>query len=156
MLAITDVSNCQQKFCFLYYLFASSKGVKVSPILCYNTSVFRPKRFIDFADWEIETRIRFDTSVKRLLVRVLGGRRIASVKFSTRKREFAIRKEKRDGKRRRQATQTWSVSVFENNKQRLKITWLSLQTKFVFTSCYLSFFTLIEIDATLNRTLLTI
>ena len=39
MLAITDVSNCQQKFCFLYYLFASSKVVKVFPILCYNTMV---------------------------------------------------------------------------------------------------------------------
>ena len=36
MLAITDVSNCQQKFCFLYYLFASSKVVKVFPILRYN------------------------------------------------------------------------------------------------------------------------
>ena len=37
MLAITDASNCQQKFWFLNYLFASSKVVKVFPILCYNS-----------------------------------------------------------------------------------------------------------------------
>ena len=36
MLAITSVSNCQQKICFLYYLFTSSKVVNVCPILCYN------------------------------------------------------------------------------------------------------------------------
>ena len=35
-MAITDVSNCQQRFCFLYYLFASSKAVKVFQILCYT------------------------------------------------------------------------------------------------------------------------
>ena len=39
MLAITYVSNCQQNFYFLYYLFASSKVVKVFPILCYNNSL---------------------------------------------------------------------------------------------------------------------
>ena len=39
MLAITDVSSCQQKFCFLNYLFVSSKVGKVSPILCYNTII---------------------------------------------------------------------------------------------------------------------
>ena len=39
MLAITEVSNCQQKFCFLYYLFASSKVVKVFPIFSYNNCI---------------------------------------------------------------------------------------------------------------------